>query len=111
MAFIIYCNQKGCGKDQEPSLDIETNEVICSECGKVITGITEFTKVQMKSMGQVKRNVGKRQAFSVKCQSCNKENPPLVKKGKIFCSLCSLEITDLSPFFKQALLAVNKSSA
>lgn len=102
--MLIYCNQKGCGKDQEPKLDITTNEVICSECGKSITNVTEFAKKTMKTLGQIKRHEKKQQAFSVKCNTCNKENPPKINEKKlIVCSLCDQELTHIPKPFQQVI--------
>ena len=104
MGFLIYCDNKGCGKDQEPVLDPTTGDVYCTECGKVIKSVTEFAKRQMKSMGQVKRDSKKQQAFSVKCQTCKKENPPKIDdKNKIVCSFCDSELTDLPKPFQQVI--------
>ena len=101
--FLIYCDNKGCGKDQEPLLDVLTNEVHCVECGKTISSVTSFAKAQMKSLGQVKRNDNKGQAFAVKCSSCKKEAPPTVIGEKIHCSICKIEMKDISAPFVQMI--------
>lgn len=102
--FLIYCDRKGCGKDQEPLLDVSTNEVICSECGGEIKSVTSFTKVQMKSMGQIKRAEKKQQAFAVKCQGCNRMAAPNISlENKILCSMCSVEILNLPKPFEQVI--------
>lgn len=104
MGFLVYCDNKGCGKDQEPVLDVNTGEVFCTECGKTIKTVTEFAKRQMKALGQVKRAVKKQQAFSVKCNACNRENPPKIgEKNKIVCSFCDAELTDLPKPFQQVI--------
>ena len=54
MGFLVYCNNKGCGKEQEPLLDVSDNEAYCSECGGKVN-VTVFAKSQMKALGQVKR--------------------------------------------------------
>jgi len=101
--FLICCDNKGCGKDQEPLLDVLTNDVHCSECGKVIKSVTSFAKAQMKSLGQVKRDEKKGQAFAVKCSSCKKESPATVVAGKIHCGICKIEMKDLSAPFVQMI--------
>ena len=110
MAFNTYCTNRGCMKQMDPVLDKETNEVICTECGKSITSITEFAKRQMISLGQIRRASVKKQAWSVKCTACKKEGPPkLNKEGerdkknqpviKLLCQYCEVELTDLNrPF-------------
>lgn len=104
MGFLIYCDNKGCGKDQEPVLDVETGEVMCTECGKSIKNVTEFTKKTMRSLGQIKRSERKQQAFSVKCTSCNKENPPKInEKNLIVCSFCNNELKQIPKPFQQVI--------
>lgn len=101
--FLIYCNNKSCGRDQEALLDTETNEVECAECGRAIAGITSFTKIQMKTIGQIKRAGSSKQAFATKCPTCRKESAPKVMGSKVGCGLCSAELTHLSPAFVQML--------
>lgn len=98
MGFQIFCNNKGCFKSQEPKLNISTNEVHCSECHGVISNISDFTKRQMKSMGQITKIAQAQEAFSVKCTSCNFNGVPIIKQQKAFCSNCSKEIK-ISPVF------------
>ena len=63
MAFATNCTNKGCMKYNEPFLDTSSNDVICSECNRVIVNIPIFTKNLMKTLGQVKKSV--KVAFSV----------------------------------------------
>lgn len=88
MPFAMNCNNKGCGKHQTPTLNQTTNDVECSECGKSISGVTDFAKRQMKSFGQIKKP--KKVAFSVKCNKCNQEAlPALDIKNNLICSQCN----------------------
>ena len=104
MGFLIYCDNKGCGKDQEPVIDVKTDQVFCTECGKEIKSITVFAKKTMKSLGQIKRAAKKQQAFSIKCKACNKENPPKIDdKNKIVCGACNSELTDIPKPFQQVI--------
>jgi hypothetical protein len=48
MAFMMTCNNRGCGKTNEPKLDVTLNEVFCSECDQVISNVSPFTKNGMK---------------------------------------------------------------
>ena len=103
--FSIYCDNKGCGKQQEPMLDLDTNEVICSECGKPIKCVTQFAKVQMRALGQIKRSGDRQKAFSVKCPHCEKEGQPKCGDGdKLLCSICGKELDHLSKPYKSAVL-------
>lgn len=102
--FLIYCDNKGCGKDNEPTLDLSTNQVMCSECGKEIKSVTLFTKNQMKAIGQIKRAEKKQQAFAVKCQGCNRmAAPKIAADSKIMCSMCGAHLTNLPKPFEQVI--------
>lgn len=96
--FNLFCSNKGCFKDGEHVLDKATNEVICTYCAKPITGITDFTKRQMASLGQIRRNEQKKQAWAVKCDACKKEAPPMLDKtGKdLICSSCNKPLDKLA---------------
>jgi ribosomal protein L34E len=102
--MLIYCNNKGCGKSSEATLDVVSGEVHCAECGKVVSNITEFAKKTMKTLGQIKRDDKKQQAFSVKCDDCRKENPPKInEKNIIVCSSCGNELKTLPKPFQQVI--------
>lgn len=98
MGFLLFCNNKGCFKQQEPKLDVSTNEVHCAECNGIITNITDFTKKQMKALGQIAKAVKTQEAFSIKCNSCNFAGVPTIKQNKAFCSNCNKEMK-VSPVF------------
>ena len=82
MGFTIQCDNKGCMKMQEPEVDTKDNkdpnkwDVLCAECHLPIQSVTYFAKVQMKSMGQIRRAKPQQQAFVVKCGTCLKEGKP-----------------------------------
>jgi hypothetical protein len=103
MGFRTYCSNKGCGKDNEPLLNTSTNEVECSECGKPITNITSFAKAQMKTLGQIKRDSKKGQAFSIECTFCKKSSPPKIDPNteRIVCAFCNSYLDYLSAPFVQ----------
>lgn len=82
----MNCNNKGCGKYQQPTLDIKDNEVYCSECGKIIAGVSHFTKVQMKSLGQTRKPP--KPAYSVRCEKCKQEALPKLSNNQLACSWC-----------------------
>lgn len=97
--FRVYCDNKGCGKDQAPVLNLETNEVECTECGQNIKSITLFAKNQMKSLGQIKRDSKREKAFAVQCKYCKKAAPPKVVDEKVVCSLCDKHLDYLAASF------------
>lgn len=86
MPLQINCNNKGCGKYMLPVLDLKDNEVYCTECGKIIAGANHFTKIQMKTLGQIKKPA--RPAYSIRCDKCKKEALPKLTNNKLVCSWC-----------------------
>ena len=108
--FRVYCDNKGCGKDMEPLLNVETNEVECTECGRDIKSIHKFTNTQMKSFGQIKRDQKAKQAFSVQCKTCMKDNPPKLGEGdKILCGVCGVYLDYLTAPYAHAVREFLKS--
>lgn len=100
MPFVTYCQHKGCMKEQQPLLDLDTNDVLCGECGKPITTLTSFAKAQLKTLGQTTKRQKTQRAYSVKCGACQRENPPELADDKLVCRHCSKELTGLSKPFE-----------
>lgn len=92
------CGNKGCGKQMEPYIDPKDDKVYCSECDKEIPNITHFAKMQMKSLKQYKQK--KAVSFSVKCQSCGKDERPKLVNKDIVCPGCNKPHSHLSEPFK-----------
>ena len=104
MGFLTFCDNKGCGKQMMPLLNLETNNVECTECSRPINSITSFAKTQMKSLGQVKRDEQKKQAFAVQCRFCKKENAPkLGSENEILCSICGKHLDYLTAPYVHAV--------
>ena len=96
--FMMPCNNKGCGKQQSPVLSTKDNEVYCSECGQKIVGVSHFTKVQMKALGQIKKPA--KTAYSVRCEKCKQEGlPKLDDKKNIVCAGCDNQLKNISAPF------------
>lgn len=97
--MMMYCGNKGCGKDNEPVLDVATNIVYCTECNQEMPNVTIFTKRQMKASGQIRRDDKKNKAFAVKCNTCNKMTGPKVNADNtIACELCEAPLALSKPF-------------
>ena len=82
--MLVSCNPK-CKKNNgqtDASLDTELNEVICNVCGDNLPNISEFTKLSMKSTGDIIRN-NKRKAFVFPCNSCDKNVEATVEAGVV----------------------------
>lgn len=104
----IYCNNKKCGKHQESLLDVDTNKVICSECGNPIDNITEFFKRHLLLSKQIVKSATQKQAFVVKCKKCNKDGQPVLakvnNKNELVCRHCKEAFgNDISYAFKVAI--------
>ncbi len=70
--MIFACN-KGCGNSTpttEGKLDLDTNEVICTECGVALNGISKFIKNSMKLTKDIIKKPKK--AFMFNCLTCDK---------------------------------------
>lgn len=98
MPFSMSCTNKGCGKTQEPYLDVDTDKVYCSLCDKEIVNVTTFTKAQMKSLKQFR--VKKVISFAVKCKKCGKEDRPKLVGKEVNCAGCGKPLDHLSEPFK-----------
>jgi len=69
--MIVICNPK-CKKSDgftDASLDIDADDVICNECGEVLTGVSSYSKLSMKANGDIIRSKN-RKAFMFPCQVC-----------------------------------------
>jgi len=114
MGFLIQCDNKECREYQEPALDKKTDLVHCSKCDGVIKHVSIFTRRQMLAMGQIKRETVPKQAFSVKCNSCEKIMCPKLEsqdnKNKLLCPACGVEHTQLSPPYAQTVVAFLKKA-
>ena len=115
MGFLIQCDNKKCREYQEPALDKETDLVHCSKCDGVIEHVSIFAKRQMRAMGQIKKESVPKQAFSVKCNSCEKIMCPKLleekdKKTKLICPSCDAEHTQLSAPYAQTVIAFLKKA-
>lgn len=113
MGFTIQCDNKGCRKYQDPSVDLKGSEdpdkweVICEECGQPIKSVTYFAKVQMRHMGQILKQKKHKEAFVVKCEHCLKEAKPKIGLNEtLICVHCGKEFTNLTEEFKRMLLTV-----
>lgn len=89
--MLLSCNNEGCYKQSDALLDPETLEVICGECGKDITNISDAMKRVLKTSGQIIRN--DKRAFMLACHSC-KANREVVldQDNNTICGVCHHEI-------------------
>jgi len=72
--MIVRCNV-GCRLTDgitDASLDLDTNNAMCNECGEVLTDVSEYSKLSMKTNGDILRTK-KKKAFVFPCQTCNED--------------------------------------
>lgn len=94
-------------KGTDALLDVDTNEVICQECGKPITNISSVMKKTLKSMGQIVRNNVKK-AFMMACKNCNANREVVLDStNNTVCKVCGTEIK-VHAAMKQAMVELSK---
>lgn len=72
--MLVRCNPK-CKESNgqtDCSLDVETNNAICNTCGDILSDVSEFSKLAMKTNGDIIRNT-KTKAFTFPCNTCDKK--------------------------------------
>ena len=89
--MLIRCTIKGCLQPTEAKLDKSTNEVICEECGGVVSGLTSFMKKSLESVGQVIKT-SKKRPFQAYCTSCKKNESLTLKNKKAYCIECDSQV-------------------
>lgn len=98
----INCNNKGCLKTSEALLDTKTTEVICIECGKAITNVSEAFKRALKQAGQIVR-ANLKKAFMLYCKKCNANREVILdNNNNTVCKNCHYPIA-ISASFKMAM--------
>lgn len=101
MPQFITCTNKGCYKTtNESKLNKDAMKVFCAECKKEVTGISDFIKQSMISIGQVERSTPGKDGYE--CPSCKKISPATLKKDTFVCKFCGSNLK-LSPIFERAL--------
>jgi len=108
MGFSITCTNLGCFDTTDALLDIETNEVICRNCGKSIKGVTSFAKVSLKTLGQTTTAQKKAKSLQFDCENCKKKVQPILKNDKIICPDCNKEMKNVPVTFKYAIELLSK---
>lgn len=91
--MLIQCNNRGCMKTCDAKYDTKTKEVICTECGKPITNISESMKRVLYSAGQIVRD-NEDKKFVLGCRSCNANRAAVFDDttNAVVCSNCKTEM-------------------
>lgn len=111
--FLIYCTNKGCGKNTLAVIDLVDSQVYCADCDKTITNVTQFTKAQLKNLKQIKRP--KKESFSAKCHVCTHEALPRLVDNQLCCAKCNTHLVKIPKPFeiltKEAILVKKKEDS
>jgi|TARA_Y100000034_G_C6828133_1_gene373565 hypothetical protein len=86
--MILRCNKECKLSDgvTDGSLDVDSNDVICNECGEVLGDVSPYAKLALKANGDILRSKNKK-AFVFPCNTCEQDvetqfvNGVLVGKG------------------------------
>lgn len=102
MAINALC--KTCKIHQIALLDKATNDVHCAKCDNKME-INPFIKTQLSSFKQFRTtNTSNKKSHQVLCKSCNAKEQPYLKKDKLFCSACNMEILHLFESMRYAIV-------
>ena len=82
--MIVRCNP-GCRLNDgmtSASLDVDSNQAICDECGIEIENVSSYSKLSMKKNGDVLRSKN-RKAFVFPCQTCDESVEASIVNGVV----------------------------
>jgi hypothetical protein len=65
--MLVQCNAK-CQTTVNASLDVDADEVICGDCGSVLSDVSKYSKLSMKTNGDILRSKNKK-AFVFYCET------------------------------------------
>jgi len=90
--MIVRCNV-GCKISDgitDASLDVESNTVVCNTCGDNLDTISSYTKLSMKTNGDILRSKNKK-AFVFPCTTCSKQVEASMQSGVLVGKNCPQE--------------------
>ena len=67
--MLVQCNSK-CQTTVKALLDVDKDEVICTECGGTLDNVSKYSKLSMKTDGDIIRTKNKK-AFVFHCKTCD----------------------------------------
>jgi len=100
--MLLTCNNKNCNKLNDAKINPQTKEVICGECNKPISNITEFTKNVLITNKEFTQSHDEKQKFSIECTKCGKKLTPKCVDKKFVCAKCG-EALKISQVFENVL--------
>lgn len=87
--MLLHCNAK-CHTSVTGLLDPDTNEVVCGDCGEIISNVSEYAKNSMKISGDVLRSKN-RKAFVFNCETCDTHVQAAFDQSKLVGKNCPNE--------------------
>lgn len=95
--MMILCTNKGCLSYSEAKLNVDTNEVICDNCGKTVDNLTSIMRNALKQNGQIVRKSNKK--LMLACNKCHANREIVLdQNNKTICSICHTEIQVYAQF-------------
>lgn len=98
--MLVKCNPlcKLSDGTTDASLNVDTNEAVCNQCGDIVGHVSKYSKISMKTNGDILRSRN-RKAFVFQCEGCDKhvettfQGSMLVGKGCENTESCKINIT------------------
>jgi hypothetical protein len=97
--MLLTCTAKGCLQQSEAKLDRETRDVLCTNCGKAISNVTEYTKKTLDLLGQVVRSAEHR-PFQARCRKCAGMREIKLAGDVAHCAACGSQLQMSAAFMK-----------
>lgn len=90
--MLVKCNPlcKMSDGTTDASLDVESNNAMCNECGEVISHVSSYSKISMKANGDIIR-AKNRKAFMFPCETCDNHVEATFSNSKLVGKNCQNE--------------------
>src|SRR5271154_1462425 len=95
--MLLHCHGRKCNTTRDHKLKIDTDEVICMECGDSNVMVSEFMKKAMKSSGDLYRSTAAKKAFMYRCSKCTVDRAPKIVDDQAVCATCSHPLNLAAP--------------
>jgi hypothetical protein len=102
---ILTCTNKGCYSQDYHKLDVDSNDVVCKDCGQIVD-VNDYMKKTMKNNGQIFKKA--QTTKQVVCKQCQVADVPvLLDYGldtyEVVCNHCGFLNQHLTNFFIEPL--------
>ena len=100
--MLITCDNRGCLTQTNALLNVDTKEVMCTDCKRPIRNISETMKRVLSSSGQIVRDE-ERRAFTMGCKNCNANRQVVLNdRDDTVCSVCG-NVINVHPAMRLAI--------